>query len=270
MLTPLISNKNQVGFRLFDGKVLNAQANAINQLGLAANQQVGALTTVGNGTLTAALLAGGIIQRSGPTAAFTDTTDTGANLDIQLGSAALVGVSWQVNYFNNSQFTATIAGTTGVTASGVLTVPPTSNVFIQFTRTGVGTYTAVGLQADTSVFTAAQPVIATADNGTTQTLTAAMISGGSPTIHVSTGGATPSLTLPLATALQTALPTMVPGQSYVLRVINSNSGTATIVTNTGWTTSGTLTLSTGTWREFQVLCTAANAFTLTNIGSGTA
>ena len=35
-----------------------------------------AITTVGNGTLTAAALLGGQIARTGPTGAFTDTTDT--------------------------------------------------------------------------------------------------------------------------------------------------------------------------------------------------
>lgn len=120
---------------------------------------------------------------------------------------------------------------------------------------------------------AGSPAIATPDSGTTQTLTAPMISsaGSRKVIHVSVGGATPSLTLPLVTALLAALPNAVVGTGYVLRVINENSGTATIVTNTGWTTSGTLTLATNTWREFIVSITSlTNATaTLTGIGTGT-
>lgn len=113
-----------------------------------------------------------------------------------------------------------------------------------------------------------QAKIATADDGTTQTLTAAMIMGGSQVIHVSAGGTTPSLTLPLASALAAAAIGMSVGDSYMLRVINTNSGTATIVTNTGWTTSGTLTLATNTYRDFVITKTAAGTFTITSAGTG--
>lgn len=118
-------------------------------------------------------------------------------------------------------------------------------------------------------------VVATADNGTTQTLTAAMISAPNARFvsHVSTGGSTPSLTMPLATALLAALPNAVVGTSYVLRFINTNSGTTTIVTNTGWTLTGTLTLATNTTRDFLVtltnITTGSVAATGVSIGTGT-
>ena len=273
-LSPFLPNKHQLGYRLFRGETLNSIANAVNQLGLQANPSNGALTTVGAGTLTAALLVGNVVSRSGPTSAFTDTTDTGAALDLALGNAAITGTSWKVTYFNNTAFTATIAGGTGVTASGVLVIPPSSIGTFLLTRTGSATYTLVGLQADAGVFTATGPVIATADNGTTQTLTAAMIVGGTPTFHTSTGGTTPSLTLPLGTAMDTALPGMQVGQSYVLRIINTNSGTATIVTNTGWTLTGTLTIAGGAapagfWREFVITKTGTATYTGVAVGVGT-
>lgn len=112
--------------------------------------------------------------------------------------------------------------------------------------------------------------LGTADNGSTQTLTAAMISASNAEMvaHVTTGGTTPSLTLPLATALIAALPNAGVGSAYLLRVINSNSGTATVVTNTGWTTSGTLTLATNTTRDFIVAITAATTCSITSIGTG--
>lgn len=111
--------------------------------------------------------------------------------------------------------------------------------------------------------------VATADNGTTQTLTAAMVTGGNFVAHVTTGGSTPSLTMPLATALIAAIPQFAIGQSYILRIINSNSGTATIVTNTGITTTGTLTVATGTTRDFLITYTAAATLTMVSIGTGT-
>lgn len=117
-------------------------------------------------------------------------------------------------------------------------------------------------------------VVATADNGTTQTLTAAMISAPNArtVTHLSAGGSTPSLTLPLATALLAALPNAVAGTSFLLRIINTNSGTATVVTNTGWTTTGTLTLATNTTRDFVVtltnVTTGSVAATLVSVGTG--
>lgn len=131
------------------------------------------------------------------------------------------------------------------------------------------------LSAYTNNKPAGSPAIATADGGSTATLTAAMIAsaGSRFVVHVSTGGSTPSLTLPLVTALLTALPLAIVGTGYVLRIINSNSGTATIVTNTGWTTSGTLTIATNTWRDFIVSVTnitsGSAAATITSVGTGT-
>ena len=141
----------------------------------------------------------------------------------------------------------------------------------------VDTQLASGLNPESAAVTTAQlanfpgfAAVATADNGTTQTLTAAMIAVANARFvaHVTTGGSTPSLTLPTVAALVAAFPGLQVGSSYVLRVINSNSGTATVVTNTGWTTSGTLTLATNTTRDFLVSMTSLTAATITSIGTG--
>lgn len=116
-----------------------------------------------------------------------------------------------------------------------------------------------------------QSAVTPADNGTTQTLTAAMVSqnGTDEVYHVTTGGSTPTLTLPLASAVCANLPDGVPGFAYYLRVINTNSGTATIATNTGWTLTGTLTLATNTTRDFVVTVGAGNTLTAVCVGVGT-
>lgn len=73
------------------------------------------LTTVGNGTLTAALLApGNLIQRTGPTGAFTETTATAAQLTAAYPEVEN-GQSYAVAYSNMVAQTATYAGGTGVT-----------------------------------------------------------------------------------------------------------------------------------------------------------
>lgn len=113
--------------------------------------------------------------------------------------------------------------------------------------------------------------VATADNGTTQTLTGAMVSGGSNVYHTSTGGSTPTLTMPTVAAFLAANPGLnLVGKSMRIRFINSNSGTATIATGgAGWTLSGTLTLATNTWRDFIITLTAAGALSMVSAGTGT-
>lgn len=106
-------------------------------------------------------------------------------------------------------------------------------------------------------------VVATPDNGTTQTLTAAMVSGGGAwTFHTSTGGSTPTLTMPLATTLIAAISGWATGDSYVLRIINLNSGTTTVAGNTGLTLTGTATISTNGQADFVITKTGAAAVTM--------
>jgi len=97
---------------------------------LATQESPFAITTVGNGTLAAASLLASIINRTGPTAAYTDTTDTAANLMLALSipvspvglvttasPLVQVGDTWRLRYVNTVAFAATIAGGTGVTVT---------------------------------------------------------------------------------------------------------------------------------------------------------
>lgn len=103
-----------------------------------------AITTVGNGALTAAALSpasslvAAPIERSGPVAAFSDTTDTATNIIAALPSSPAVGYQWQINLVNLTNFAQTIVGGVGVTVAGVSVIPPKS--------TGVffATYAAAG------------------------------------------------------------------------------------------------------------------------------
>lgn len=253
-----------------DGTLLNRLVDRINNLDVGLNTPLNtSIVTVGAGTLTAAGLVGGVITRTGPVAAFTDTTATGAQLDAALPNN--LPTAWLFEIKNSTAFVETLAGGTGVTLSGRTTIQPNSVGQYLLTKSATATYTVYGIGVYDQSYAGSFGFVGTPDNGTTQTLTAAMIVGGKITYHVTTGGTTPSLTLPLATAIDTALPDIRAGQSYVLRVINSNSGTATIVTNTGWTTSGTLTIATNTWREFLITCTTtqSGAYTITSVGTGT-
>lgn len=119
-------------------------------------------------------------------------------------------------------------------------------------------------------FGATADLIKATDNGVTKTLTAALISGAGRVYLPSAGGTTPSLTLPTGALLDAAIAGMQVGQSYLLRVINRNSGTMTIVTAVGWTLTGTLTIATNAWAEFVITKTAAGTFTAVQVGTGAA
>ncbi len=97
-------------------------------------ESVGSLTTVGNGTITAALLLGLIVSRGGSQAgAFTDTTDTAANIISAFGGNA---GTVRVRIINNTADTQTIAGGTGVTIVGTATLA--TNTFRDFLITMAG------------------------------------------------------------------------------------------------------------------------------------
>src|ERR1700731_2125897 len=142
-MTVTVLQKVQAGFRLFRGETLNSIINQVNLLSVVNQSSVSqtAITTAGAGTLTAAALISGLIVRSGPTGAFTDTTDTGTAIDTALGAAAQTGVSIQVQYKNTTAFAGTIAGGTGVTVSGRTVVSANSTSTFLLSRTGTGTYT---------------------------------------------------------------------------------------------------------------------------------
>lgn len=120
--------------------------NALDALGSGATQINTALTTVGAGTLLAAAIIGGNITRTGSTAAFTDTTDTAANIVAALPNLT-VNESFYFKYYNHTAFQATITGGTGVTVSGQTLVQGESYVEYLATYTALNTFTFVAVDA---------------------------------------------------------------------------------------------------------------------------
>ena len=116
-----------------------------------------AITTVGAGTLTAASIVGRLITRTGPTTAFTDTTDTATAIIAALPAAAVVGESFEVIYINNTAFAATLAGGTGVTISNITTVAANSTTRLLLTYTGAGAVTLYAVESDYNTFLGANP-----------------------------------------------------------------------------------------------------------------
>lgn len=88
----------------------------------ASNEVIGTLTTVGAGTLTAALLTGySILSRTGPTAAYNETTDTASNIIAALAvnsQTPMQGTSYRWRHINTVAYIGTMVAGTGVTLSG--------------------------------------------------------------------------------------------------------------------------------------------------------
>lgn len=109
------------------------------------NRLLATLSTAGAGTLTAAMLLGGIIVRDTATAN-NDTTSTGPLIvNAMLGNsgagAPQVGETFECLYRNSTGAIMTIVGGTGVTVAGVAAVPVTVSSLLHFTCTAVGTNT---------------------------------------------------------------------------------------------------------------------------------
>lgn len=79
----------------------------------------GKLVTIGAGTILGAAIASGIITRTGPTAGYTDTTDTANNILQALAGAAnappaLPGSTFRMLFINTVAFAMTLAAGRGV------------------------------------------------------------------------------------------------------------------------------------------------------------
>lgn len=120
---------------------------------LAASTGVGetvntAISTVGDGTLTAAGIIGGVITRSGSIAAYTDTTATAAQIVAAIG-APFVGQSFFLELINTTAFTETVAAGSGVTLSGSMIVAGNSTATFLVTLTSLSAVTILRVASST-------------------------------------------------------------------------------------------------------------------------
>ena len=223
-----------------------------------------AITTIGAGTLTAAGIIGGLITRSGSTAAYTDTTATAALI---AAAGATVGMSWILKIKNTVAFAETVTGGTGVTVSGIAIVPALSVGEFLVTLTGATTATVVGIGSEplcnlpVAQFTttaAASPVTAAAGDLTGSAHT---------TFRVETNGAF-ALTTRTATQMFGDITNCQIGTRYMLTVISQGDDTITITPGTG-VTIDTATVATKVARTYFVNFNSATTCVWTTIGKST-
>jgi hypothetical protein len=93
---------------------------------------------------------------------------------------------------------------------------------------------------------------------TTATLTGAEVL----TQILNTTGSSYSVTMPTGTDLQTAIGSLPTNMAFDFTVVNTASGTITMVVNTGITAVGSLSVPTGTSATYKIRKTASNTFVM--------
>lgn len=95
-----------------------------------------AITTVGAGTLTAIALISGLIMRTGPIAAYIDTTDTATNILAAMITPE-IGDSFDFTVVNGVAFIDTLAAGAGVTLEGITAIAASAVRRYRATVTGI-------------------------------------------------------------------------------------------------------------------------------------
>lgn len=236
--------------------------------GVSATEANTAITTVGDGTLTAAALLGGIITRSGSTAAYTDTTDTAALIQAAWTGGS-VGSAFEFTILNTTAFAETIAAGSGVTLAGQVIVPANSTGRFLAKWTGTSTITITNISVARN---GARPSTKLGTmNATTGSLAAGAITGADHVTLISSN-ATPGAQLVRTAAQMLAdTPNGKVGEPWRFRVVNTGAGTFTLTADGGATVtlSGTMTVLQNTWRDFVATLNTPTTATITATGTGT-
>lgn len=228
------------------------------------------ITTVGNGVLTAAGLVGGEITRSGPTAAFTDTTDTAINIAAQPGVIAGGSVSSLIK--NTTAFPMTLQAGAGVTLPATVLIPPFSvaNYVMQIVSGTAVTF----VHVDTTPIAVGQNSTAPTETPLSTvgagTILAAGFAGGF-TARSGAQAFTPFTdTTDTAANIIAAVANLVNkiGTAMVYRYVNNTNAPATLQGGTGVTVSGVTVIPPNSWADFLITYTAAATLTMVGVGQG--
>lgn len=226
------------------------------------------LTTAGAGVLTAALLTAGFVQRSGPTAAFIDTTDTAALIQAAWPGGG-VGSTFTTIYQNNTAFPATFNAGTGVTLSGNLIVP--AYTWAKFLVVWTGANTVTIYVTETGSFTTTLPAVQYKTSAvTTGSIAAGLLTGANYCVWQQTGNTPGNQLVRTAAQMLADTPNGKVGQSTTVRIMNSGTGTLTVAADSGATVTltGTPAILTATWSDFILTFNTATTATLQQIGTG--
>lgn len=221
------------------------------------------ISTVGAGTLTAAGITGGLITRSGSTAAYTDTTATAAQIIAAMPNAN-VGDAFEFSIKNTVAFAETLAAASGVTLSGLSVVPPLSVGRFLCVVTAASTVTITGIE--TSPLCNLPYSKFTSSSASNATATAGDITGASFVNLTLTANGANAYTTRTGAEMFGDIPNCQIGTNYMLRIRNTGDDTVTLTAGSNVTLTGTMTIATTTARLFNVSFTSATAATIQDLG----
>lgn len=227
------------------------------------------ITTVGNGTLTAAGLVGGEIVRTGPVANFTDTTATAAQI-VAAVPGFLAGETFNILIKNATAFTQTIQAGVGITLPLTVIIPAFS--VANYVATIVSATSVTWVHIDTTpvsigTFSTA-PSITTLSTVGAGTILATNFVGGY-TARTGSQSATPFTdTTDNAAAIIAANASLVNkiGAGVPYFYANTTNALATITGGTGVTVSGVTAVPAGMVAYYLITYTAAATLTMVGIG----
>lgn len=229
-----------------------------------------AISTVGNGTLTAAGLIGGMILRTGPTAVYTDTTATAAQLYSALGSPTGATTTVRAIIKNATAYTQTLSAGTGVTLPTTVTIPAFSEAEYVITQTSstTATFTHVMTSPVSTGTYQVAPAVTTISTVGAGTITAAAINGSLISRGGSQSGTAFTDTTDTAANIIAACTNLVGkiGTAMLVEYANNTNATATITGGSGVTVSGVSVIPPNTISQFLLTYTAANTMTMVGLG----
>lgn len=223
--------------------------------------------TAGAATYTAAQIGRGIILRDPGVAARTDVLPTAALLIAGVANVYTLAadgdsVQWEVR--NTGAQVLTISTGSGVTLLGDTVLPAGATRVLTAIRTSS---TAVTVIAANPLAPPSQVGNVASANATdsNQTYTAAQVVGG---YLLRTLGASRTDTLPLGSAITTALPSLGVGSTFDFVIKNASAGafTITLAGATGTTLIGTITVAQSETAVLRFVKTAASAYDIVKLG----
>lgn len=226
------------------------------------------ITTVGNGTLTAAGLVGGLISRTGPVANYSDATATAVAIVAAL-PVLVVNSTFLIRIKNATAFTQTITAGVGVTLPPTVIIPAFSigNYYGTVTSATAVTLTHLStvMIADSITLTApASTALTTVGAGT---ITAAGIVSGITIRGGSQSGTPFADTTDTADNIIAAQPGIVNkiGTAFLYRYINNTNAVATLSGGTGVTVSVITVVPASMSVLYLITYTAASTLTVVGL-----
>jgi hypothetical protein len=227
----------------------------------------GALTTVGAGSITGALVADALVLRGGAqVGAFTDTSVTGTAMAAALPNIQ-IGTSFLWTYQNNTAYVATLAGGVGVTLASTIGASGSATFLVTYTALNTFVFTPYGSNESFVSLPAYQYTTGT----TTTTFLAGQLTGGQFTIYTSTAATPGSIATRTATLMFGDLPGATVGMQFVVRIINDvATNSMTITAGVGVTLSGKTTYVVTPFGFIDFLCEflTSTTMSMTFIGAG--